>query len=166
MTIDIIRKPFPRYSRAESLNCKLSEVQIDEIKKLHQLGWTSREIGAKFNVRHSTILYWLKPKEDQIKHNKRTNSTWKKYYYAKSKEQRREKKKKYLKRKILLKGKEYWRYLWTTPAITRMRQTEQFKIKQSIIRKRYYQNHREEQIARHVISNRKYLLKKKLLMSH
>ena len=49
------------YTREQKLNCKLSENQIAEIKKLREEGNTLRLIGQKYNVAHSTVRYWANP---------------------------------------------------------------------------------------------------------
>lgn len=50
------------YTREENLNCKLSDKDITEIRKLREGGNTFRWIGSKFGVTPEAIRYWINPK--------------------------------------------------------------------------------------------------------
>ena len=62
---------FPRYSREQSLNCKLSNNDIEEVKRLRELGFLLKDIGKRFQVNPATILYWLLTPQERKDRNKR-----------------------------------------------------------------------------------------------
>ena len=78
---------YPRYTREQSARCKVSDEDIEEIKKRRLLGETARSIAEDFGVSWSLIYYWGDPNKRNIKrkqpNKKRDKSFWDKYYERK-----------------------------------------------------------------------------------
>lgn len=50
---------YPRYTREQKLSCKLTEEDIENIRRDFKSGLLGiRELGRKYKVRHYAILYW------------------------------------------------------------------------------------------------------------
>ncbi len=49
------RMPYPRYRREQKLSAKLSEKNIEEIRRLRRQGWTQVALAKRFNVCQYTI---------------------------------------------------------------------------------------------------------------
>jgi len=66
---------YPKLTRAQKNNCKLSEEQIKEIQELHQQGMSMRAIAKQFKISKTTVKYWVDEefkKKDKLKATKRT----------------------------------------------------------------------------------------------
>ena len=90
---------YPRLSRSQSLNCKLSDSDIKQIQRLFSSGSKRVELAKKFKVDVNTITYWCMSPEDRKKRNR-------KWYLAsgqyESKEKRRAKQLRSTRRKARL----------------------------------------------------------------
>lgn len=62
---------YPRYTREQKLNCKLTENDIEEILKLHSQGFTGAWLAKKFGVVKSTIYRYTNPENAKIYDKKR-----------------------------------------------------------------------------------------------
>lgn len=53
---------YSRYTREENLNCKLTDIDIANIKKDYiPYKVTMKELGKKYNVSQTAISYWVSP---------------------------------------------------------------------------------------------------------
>lgn len=62
---------YPRYTREQSLACKLTDKDIKEIRRLNKLGLTRKEIAKIFNVSRTLVSYWLLSNEARKARNRR-----------------------------------------------------------------------------------------------
>lgn len=60
---------YPRYTREQSLNCKLTDIDIKEIRRLRKLGFLLKEIAKIFKVNYPAIIYWLLSPEKRKERN-------------------------------------------------------------------------------------------------
>ena len=65
----MIKVVYPKIPRAYRRNCKLSDKEIAEMRKLYGKGATQTELVKMFGVCQYTIWYWCKA--ERREHNKR-----------------------------------------------------------------------------------------------
>ena len=72
---------YPRYTKSQDLRCKLTEKDIDNVRKLYDNGngLSRQKIADKFNVTYSTILYWTDERNRQMQNinSRKTAKEWK-----------------------------------------------------------------------------------------
>ncbi|MDZ4286194.1 MAG: hypothetical protein U1A23_04645 [Candidatus Sungbacteria bacterium] len=49
---------FPRYTRDENLKCKLTDIQIKEIKERRERGESYTSIASEYDITPQTVYYW------------------------------------------------------------------------------------------------------------
>jgi hypothetical protein len=113
------KRKYPKYTREEALNCKLSDEEINRIQELHSMGlrgidiWRKRDVLFKEEIKSPVTIYrWLLSEERRKELNKKNAD------YAKENrdsEKAKEYAKKCSRRKIRLKGHEVYLYRRSLP---------------------------------------------------
>lgn len=84
---------YPRYTREQKLNCKLTDKDIKNIRKDREAGFTYKHLAYKYEVCLTTVAYWITGVRYVNKYS------WKKYITP---EQNRKRAKTFLQRKKIL----------------------------------------------------------------
>jgi len=62
---------FPKFTREENLNCKLSDKQIEGINKMRLAGFSYRVIATEYEVAVGTAYYWCLTETERKFRNRR-----------------------------------------------------------------------------------------------
>lgn len=99
---------YPRYTREQRLNCKLSDADIKEINRLRKGKSLLKDIAKIFKVTHSAIAYWILSPQKRKEQIRRQYLSAGKYRDRKDKRKRQSKSIK-RKRKLMPKFENYRR---------------------------------------------------------
>ncbi len=134
-----MEKPeYPKYTREQKLNCKLTDNDIKTIKELHfQLGWSLLKIAKEFKVSYLTIKYWCLSPEQRKIFNKEHYRKYKFETYNNSLKAR-ERLRKFRKRKRALQKEEIRRFEAEMHKKYYYQDIKKTREKERIKKKKYY----------------------------
>ena len=120
----------PKLNKKDNLTCKLDEVDIENIQKLHKLGNSYASIGRKYGVTWVAIRYWCWSEEKRKEKNSHKKERL-------SKERRKEIRNKHIKRRKEITPKRFYDTQYRL-------QSEDFRKRNPVYVKDYYHRNIEK----------------------